>query len=515
MGWFNSIFNNKESLKKYAEAVQCPDCGRKVAEYNLKNHQGSTFCKDTQENDRKLQSTLDQAQRLLNPSRTFNSAEGVDANTLEQFHKKLIGSAIDQGHEVKFDYAKPNSEPEERNVIPGSIGGEYFKAFCLDRQAWRQFKLDRIIGKVKGTKPASLTPPPDPEPIPQARPTAPGLSRVDVKKPANEGANPDKEIHELFGVGGTNRNSALVNIFGRFTSHYPKNEDGSTPTGNEIELKNDRRNLEDDQQFLAEHEHDNNKPDRTVEPTQPDYDEIRKLDIDPDTHDKATYKRIRSMGVPHHKCVAAAADGIPMEDFELALQNNEGDASKAHQEALKYHGYYDNIIAKNRAASLELNKLDPKVNPLKAIGTLDDDTHDQLISEIFAHHFTLRNEPEHRGAYPNVPGRERANEWIMNECTKILPGLKRGMSRDKQAYSDDSLLPSVSAKVDPGSPKTEEGYSHKVNKLINHYTMKNTLPQTRKDYIVNSRKLKALSNIANSKWYPNDYSYDKYEEENV
>ena len=505
MGLFNNIFGIKKSAGDEPAQIICPDCNTPVKKGFWPTHRGGKVCKQRQ---LKNQGTT---------PKTFNSAEGIDGDpiALEQYHNKLIGSAIENGHEIKFDYAKPESVTEERNVIPGSIGGGYFNAFCLDRQAWRKFKVDRIVGKVKGTKPASINPPADPQPIPQRSPSAGGAPRIKVNQPANEGVNSGNEIHELFGVGGTNKNSALVNIFGRFTSRYPKKEDGSTPTGNEIELRSDRRSPEDDRQFISDHERDNDKPDLTVEPSQSDYNEIRKLDVDPDTHDKATYKRIRSMGVPHHKCVAAAADGIPMEDFELALQNKNGDASKAHQEALKYHGYYDNIIAKNRAASLELNKLDPKVNPLKSIGMLDDDTHDELISEIFAHHFTLRNEPEHRGAYPRVPGRERANEWIMNECTKILPGLKRGMSRAKKAYSDDSLLPSVSAKVEPGTPKTEEGYSYKVNKLINHYMMKNALPQTRKDYIVNSRKLKALSNIANSKWYPNDYSYDKYEEDNV
>ena len=248
---------------------------------------------------------------VATPTKTFNSAEGIDGDpiALEQYHNKLIGSAIENGHEIKFDYAKPESGTEERNVIPGSIGGGYFNAFCLDRQAWRKFKVDRIVGKVKGTKPASINPPADPQPIPQRSPSAGGASRIKVNQPANEGVNPGNEIHELFGVGGTNKNSALVNIFGRFTSRYPKKEDGSTPTGNEIELRSDRRSPEDDRQFISDHEHDNDKPDLTVEPSQSDYNEIRKLDVDPDTHDKATYKRIRSMGVPHHKCVAAAADG--------------------------------------------------------------------------------------------------------------------------------------------------------------------------------------------------------------
>lgn len=59
--------------------------------------------------------------------------------------------AIKQGWsigEVRFSYEDANGVPSERHVIVHSVSGTYIKGECLDRQAERTFRLDRINGDV-------------------------------------------------------------------------------------------------------------------------------------------------------------------------------------------------------------------------------------------------------------------------------------------------------------------------------------------------------------------------------
>lgn len=59
--------------------------------------------------------------------------------------------AIRQGWsigEVRFSYEDANGIPSERHVIVHSVSGTYIKGECLDRQAERTFRLDRINGDV-------------------------------------------------------------------------------------------------------------------------------------------------------------------------------------------------------------------------------------------------------------------------------------------------------------------------------------------------------------------------------
>lgn len=59
--------------------------------------------------------------------------------------------AIKQGWsigEVRFSYEDANGIPSERHVIVHSVSGTYIKGECLDRQAERTFRLDRINGDV-------------------------------------------------------------------------------------------------------------------------------------------------------------------------------------------------------------------------------------------------------------------------------------------------------------------------------------------------------------------------------
>ena len=74
-----------------------------------------------------------------------------------------------------------------------------------------------------------------------------------------------------------------------------------------------------------------------IEPTPEEYEELRTLDIDHDTHDKATIRRLRNKGASHIqlKEVAQQQEGpIPYEDYERALETT-GNHTSAIQEALK------------------------------------------------------------------------------------------------------------------------------------------------------------------------------------
>lgn len=59
--------------------------------------------------------------------------------------------AIRQGWsigEVRFSYKDADGVPSERHVIVHSVTDTYIKGECLDRQAERTFRLDRINGDV-------------------------------------------------------------------------------------------------------------------------------------------------------------------------------------------------------------------------------------------------------------------------------------------------------------------------------------------------------------------------------
>ena len=238
----------------------------------------------------------------------------------------------------------------------------------------------------------------------------------------------------------------------------------------------------------------------TIEPTDAEYDEIRGLDIDPDTHDKATVRRIRNMaGITHLNIKHACEQGIPLEDYEQALKNKMADTQfdhvKAIDEALGYQQHDAHIMNENKKSRLN----NPSLNNNETINhELSPETITEATAELFLHHLSLKNRTSFDDTYVPIPKRQRANEWIMSEIAKLNPTFKKKMNI---IFQDDGVL------------MNNEEYYHRVRKLQDHHRLAMIKAGTRKDFIINKRKLKALEHIGNSKFYPTDYHPDIYEED--
>lgn len=268
-------------------------------------------------------------------------------------------------------------------------------------------------------------------------------------------------------------------------------------------------------------------------PTNSEYQEARDTDIDPDTHDRATYKRLRDMGVPHDTIIDSNIAKIPLEDFESAVKNNPEDHEAAKKEALGYRSQYTNILNMNRAFQESHPEWD-KPTPLGY------DEHASIVKKLFKHQLSLRNGAEDNQAYDkeaykptfedenhplaNPMGMQRARSWILNECCKLEPRLKAKLNNKSHAKPEDILLtekePSSGTYYRTGP---QLGYYNHVNTLINHYRRNMTVMRSNddpeehaeniKNYIINRRKLDAVLNIGSSMYYPQDYKHDVYEEE--
>jgi len=99
--------------------------------------------------------------------RLFTSSEQPDEILPISQHTPAIQHAIDNKHEILMKYQGPkDAEPRIRNVIPSEFqyGGdrgdvEHVRAYCLDSQAWKNFRTDRIKDNILGSKPRSIEPP--------------------------------------------------------------------------------------------------------------------------------------------------------------------------------------------------------------------------------------------------------------------------------------------------------------------------------------------------------------------
>ena len=355
-------------------------------------------------------------------------------------HEPTIQQAIDNGHEVDFLYTGGlDKDPLRRTIIPTQIGDgpkgvRHIRAFSPEKSEYRTFRTDRIE-KIFGTQPRSIEIPEDPEPLGSsgARPVQP------VARPAQSvDATPSWVV--------TNP-----------AAHYTKLE----KTGD-------------------------------IEPTPEEYAEIRSLDIDPDTHDRAMVRRIRNLGATHLQIKNACEQGIPLEYYGDAFLIHN-DHTKAIDTALKYQNHDDHIMSLCQQDRRE----SPDINERHRLSTED---HSQLVGRLMLHHLTLKNkEPgEFLPPYEPIPDRNRANEWIVNELAKVNPSLasKRGID-----YKHDDTL------LEPGA------YDGIVNKLQKHHRLLLATAGTRKDYISQKRKMKALMHIGNSKFYPTDYFPNIYEED--
>lgn len=229
-----------------------------------------------------------------------------------------------------------------------------------------------------------------------------------------------------------------------------------------------------------------------MEPTPEEYEEIKGLDIHPDTFDKATLKRVRSMGVPHNDIVDACSKGIPIEDYETA-RANVNDHTGAVEEALGYQDSYRDTMAHN-AKFVATHQ-----NETKLSGLLPKNDHDRAVRKLASHHLSLKNQTEFGGSYADTPWRRRANEWIINECGKLDPASKKAVSNQTHYNAGDIL--------------SADEYNGEVNNLIKHHRLNGLHTKTIKDYIAHKRSMNALINIGTSQYLPSEYTPDAYEED--
>ena len=404
----------------------------------------------------------------------FERNEVIAAGETTDVHPLV--KAIDDGHEVTMIYRGNNNLPDDRieprTVIPTRMEGGHVVAFDIAKGAWRKFFPGQRPGpsgmqgveQVISTAPASI--PRDQLPPEEEKPAA--APAKSWKKPIQGPGEP-----------------APV----------------ATPTPSVTPFN-----------FIADDEtpwdtvRSQPSPDSNIEPTEDEYNELKVLDIDPDTFDRATVKRLRNMGATHLELKDALTNQvkIPLEDYETARINNPESHLQAKQEAERYQDLYSSVI-NEKNAMLAKGHANYAGKPF-----ISKEEHDSLLEDLFGHHLTLRNIPTEEFGSINprsytryhsdekIPWRRRASEWIMGECAKLNPSLRDHF--DSNYYSSEDML------------KTTD-HSKIVTKLHQHYNIMGLNARTIKDHIVAMRKQKALANITSSQFLPYDYSYDKYEEE--
>jgi|GEM_PF-5455661 len=247
-----------------------------------------------------------------------------------------------------------------------------------------------------------------------------------------------------------------------------------------------------------------------VEPTKEEYEEAKSKDIDPDTFDKATYKRVRNLGASHNDCIDAMSSGIPIEDYETTYKHhvdkdNPADRhTLAKDEALKMEdNYYSPLRSKNRIF------LNVHARDLTNLKLLNDDQRKFQIQKLINHHTTLKNlptlPPQNKVEYANTPWRRRANQWMVHDLTKLDSSFNPLMAKipaelnGKKRYDENQIL-------------SVDEHDKIISNLIRHTNIDLMNSNTKKEQVSNMRKLNVLNHAANAQFIPNDYEYDKYEE---
>ena len=244
-----------------------------------------------------------------------------------------------------------------------------------------------------------------------------------------------------------------------------------------------------------------------IEPTPEEYEELRTLDIDPDTHDKATIRRLRNKGASHIqlKEVAQQQEGpIPYEDYERALETT-GNHTSAIQEALKMRARDKEQIATNQQ---RVNAF-PNYNEKRSLSPKN---HSELAQSLFVHHLQLRNAPEFspdaRGPYLPIQDRRRANEWVLSELSKIYPSFKDKIQSDY--FNNLETLQGDNIQRMDGVQN--RNYYDVVNNLAKHHGGLLATATDHASLVKQRRIMKVLSHVGNARFYPHDYNADMYEE---
>jgi len=239
-----------------------------------------------------------------------------------------------------------------------------------------------------------------------------------------------------------------------------------------------------------------------VEPTADEYDEARTTDLDPQTFDKATYHRIRKLGVSHSDIINSNKSGVSLEDLETALENNNGDYTKALDEAHGYDNYYKQQINYNQG----LSRFDKNFAGDLA-KKFTQDRHDKAVSILFGHQMALRNAPEdwHTGWGTDQYGvdastRKSGQTWLMRQCAKLVPSLG---ARINDTAFDSTMVQHNYSSIDP---EFQSRYHSMVDHLLKHYSYSMVTSGTLKDYKTNLRKHNIVLSLAPNMFYPTNYT---------
>jgi len=410
----------------------------------------------------------------------FNSKH-ASANPLDDFLK-----AIDDKHEVTFDYqGAKDPAPQTRTVIPVRKEGPHIIAFDPAREnefddGYRKFN-PKNISTVHSTRPRSVEPP--------AEKPKDGPTTYVPQEFAPEGTYPKPKP-----FGAPVEQPVVQQDEQPVTTLRPSEPVGRQPKAWEerdkykdwlLESQSKPWQSDDDRRMPREY---------NVIPTLEEYKDARASDFDPDTFDKATYKRLRNMpGVTHQNIKDALESGIPVEDYETARINNPDSHSSAKDEALKYQDYYDRMMLKNR-----MQHLSAQGRRYSGVDLLNPQDHLSLVRNLMFHHGSLKNAPSFEEPYSDTPWRRRANRWLMSECGKLEPSQKKYIKVD-DLYDENSIM-------------NPDEYDDTISKLIKHHTVKQMNAVSLNDYMKSSRIINALSNIGSSKFLPTLYTHDKYEE---
>ena len=232
----------------------------------------------------------------------------------------------------------------------------------------------------------------------------------------------------------------------------------------------------------------------SIDPTNEEYDELRKLDVHPPSFDKATVKRMRNSGIPHTDLIDAAKQFIPMEDYEESRLNNPSSHLAATEEARAYQDFYQDHMETNRKFINE----NPEYNATQGI-TLSPENHRGLLGKVVLHHLAVKNMPEFDEKHPaDFPGRRRGSKWILNECSKLDP------EAFGDAHESEHFDPSWIMKPDTYSKAVRQLGAHHMKEMLNAGTMP--------EYYRAKRKLKVIDHLAVSQFSPYGYTPEMYEE---
>lgn len=411
----------------------------------------------------------------------FNSAFGrtsriftADAKYDGSEHHPIIEKAIKNQHEIELFYQKNDSFPERRVIIPtemapGAQDVMYLRGFDVTKQGGHKtFRTDRIIPNgIIDVRDRSQDPGVDPDPLELSTPSTQQINRtLNTEAPAL--VTSDQVIKKPDPIDGTINNP--VEIYQRLGKYRPKSGD--------------------------------------IDPTKEEYEELRSLDIDPDTHDKATIRRLRNQGISHEQLKSVASDHqIPFEDYEHALQFT-GDHDSAVQRALSYRNNDEYQLQQNAGRNQAMPGFADSA-------LLTDEQHKKGVQALFLHHLNLKNAESfmEQGPIYNEPDRRRANEWIMSELSKVAPGLKKSMNIDTPAAVKAKGLEWLQGNTARRTDGTQNiNYFEVVNALSKHHEALQATATDFPAFVKQRRILKALTNVGNARFYPENYNGNVYEE---